>query len=94
MNKNISKAFQQCKKEGRPALLTYTVAGDNTKKNSLNIINSISEYADIIELGFPHNTPVADGGKIQESSFRALKNGTDLNDVFNIVKKFKKKEKK
>ena len=28
----LSQAFQNSKKENRPALLTYTVAGDNTKK--------------------------------------------------------------
>ena len=28
----ISKAFNLAKKQNRPALLTYTVAGDNTKK--------------------------------------------------------------
>ena len=28
----ISLAFEKCKKEKRPALITYTVAGDNTKK--------------------------------------------------------------
>ena len=31
----ISSAFEKSKKEKRPALLTYTVAGDNTKKKSL-----------------------------------------------------------
>ena len=31
----ISLAFKNCKTEKRPALLTYTVAGDNTKKNLL-----------------------------------------------------------
>ena len=31
----ISLAFEKCKKEKRPALLTYTVAGDNTKKKSI-----------------------------------------------------------
>ena len=29
----INKTFSITKKENRPALLTYTVAGDNTKKN-------------------------------------------------------------
>ena len=29
----ISLAFKKTKKRNRPALLTYTVAGDNTKKN-------------------------------------------------------------
>jgi|TARA_B100001093_G_scaffold500593_1_gene551261 tryptophan synthase alpha chain len=89
MKNNILTIFEKCKKEKRPALLTYTVAGDNNNKTSLDIINSISKYADIIELGFPHNTPVADGGKIQESSNRSLQNGTTLKDVFQIVKKFK-----
>jgi tryptophan synthase alpha chain len=90
MRSKIALAFKKCKKEKRPALITYTVAGDNTKNNSLKILNSISKHADILELGFPHNTPIADGGQIQGSSHRALKNGIKLQDVFHIVKKFKK----
>ncbi len=90
MKSKIALAFQNCKKEKRPALITYTVAGDNTKNNSLKILNRISKYADILELGFPHNTPIADGGQIQGSAHRALKNGIRLKDVFQIVKKFKK----
>ena len=90
MSSRILKTFQKCQEEKRPALLTYTVAGDSTKKQSLAIIESISQHADIVELGFPHNTPIADGGQIQESSHRALKNGIKLYEVFNIVKKFKK----
>ena len=86
----INLAFEKSKKEKRPALLTYTVAGDNTKKKSLEILNSISKYADICELGFPHNTPIADGGQIQTSSYRAIKNGIKMKDVFQIVQKFKK----
>ena len=90
MNKNISLAFDQCKKENRPALLTYTVAGDNNKNKSIEILKSISKYTDICEIGFAHNTPIADGGQIQTSTHRALKNGTKIKDVFQIVKKFKK----
>ncbi len=90
MKSRISSIFDCCKKENRPALITYTVAGDNTKNNSLKILNKISKHADILELGFPHNTPIADGGQIQGSSHRALKNGIKLKDVFQIVKKFKK----
>ena len=90
MKSKIALAFEKCKEQKRPALITYTVAGDNTKDNSLKILNSISKHADIIELGFPHNTPIADGGQIQGSSHRALKKGIKLKDVFQIVKKFKK----
>ena len=90
MKSKIALAFEKCSKAKRPALITYTVAGDNTKNNSLKILNKISKHADILELGFPHNTPIADGGQIQGSSHRALKNGIKLKDVFQIVKKFKK----
>ena len=90
MKSKIALAFKSCRKEKRAALITYTVAGDNTKKNSLKILDRISKHADILELGFPHNTPIADGGQIQGSAHRALKNGIKLKDVFQIVKKFKK----
>ena len=89
----ISLAFEKSRKEKRPALLTYTVAGDNNKKRSLKILSSISNYADICEIGFPHNTPIADGGQIQTSSYRAIKNGIKMKDVFQIVKNFKKDKK-
>ena len=86
----INLTFKTTKKEKRPALLTYTVAGDNNKKKSLEILKSIASYADICEIGFPHNTPIADGGQIQSSAYRALKNGIKIKDVFSIVKNFKK----
>ncbi len=89
----INQSFKRAKEEKRPALITYTVAGDNTKKKSLEILKSISKYADICELGFPHNTPIADGGQIQTSSYRAIKNGIKINDVFTIASKFKKNKK-
>ena len=88
----ISLAFKKCKEEKRPALLTYTVAGDNTKKKSFEILNSVSKHADICEIGMPHNTPIADGGQIQNSSYRAIKNGIKLKDIFQIVKKLKKNQ--
>jgi tryptophan synthase alpha chain len=86
----INLVFKKTKSEKRPALLTYTVAGDNSKKKSLEILKSIANYADICEIGFPHNTPIADGGEIQSSSYRALRNGIKIKDVFSIVKDFKK----
>ena len=86
----IIEAFEKAKQENRPALLTYTVAGDSTKKQSLEILKSISKNADILELGVPHNTPVADGSQIQTSSYRAIKNGIKTNNIFQIVKDFKK----
>jgi len=90
MISNIQKAFNSCKKEKRPALLTYTVAGDPNIKTSLQILNNISKCADICEVGLPHNTPVADGGQIQNSSYRAIQRGITTKQVFQLIKQFKK----
>ncbi len=89
MKSKISLAFENCKKEERPALITYTVAGDNSKNNSFKILNAIAKHSDICELSFVHNCPIADGSQIQNSSYRALKNGITLKDTFKIVEKFK-----
>ena len=93
MKSPISQAFINANKNNRPALLTYTVAGDNSKKKSLEILKAISKYIDICEIGFPHNTPIADGGQIQTSAYRAIKNGIKISDVFDIVRKYKKSKK-
>ena len=86
----ISAAFKKAKQEKRSALLTYNVAGDSSKKQSLDILKSISKDVDILEVGVPHNTPVADGSQIQTSAYRAIKNGIKMNDIFKIVEDFKK----
>ena len=86
----IDQAFKKCKAEGRPALITYTVAGDPTKKKSLDILKAISKNVDIIESGMAFSTPIADGGDIQTSSHRAIQAGINLNETFKIIKRFKK----
>ena len=54
MKSKISLAFKKCREEKRPALITYTVAGDNNKKNSLksqfkfNNINSKSRFIEFL----------------------------------------------
>jgi hypothetical protein len=41
----ISAAFKKAKAENRPALLTYTVAGEKLKKTISGYIKSISKNA-------------------------------------------------
>ena len=41
-NSLINQSFKNAHKEKRPALITYTVAGDNTKKNSLKHVENFS----------------------------------------------------
>ena len=87
---NIELTFKKCKQENRPALLTYTVSGDPNKKKSFEILKAISSHADICEIGVGHNCNTGDGKQIQDSTYRAIKNGIKIKDTFAIVKKFKK----
>ena len=87
---NLALAFKKCRQENRPALLTYTVSGDPSKKKSFEILKAISTYADICEIGVGHNCNTGDGKQIQDSTYRAIKNGIKIKDTFTIVKKFKK----
>ena len=57
MKNSINNAFKIAKKENRPALISYTVCGDNTKDKSLQILNSISKDLDIAEsVSYTHLT--------------------------------------
>jgi len=87
---NLASTFKKCRQEHRPALLTYTVSGDPNKKKSFEILKAISQHADICEIGLGHNCNTGDGKQIQNSTYRAIKNGIKINDTFNIVKRFKK----
>ena len=64
MKNSIDIAFKNANKENRPALISYTVCGDNSKKISLEILKSISKNLDIVEWGVPHNCPTADGKEL------------------------------
>ena len=90
MKSEIQLAFEKCRKENRPALISYTVASDPNKEKSFKILKSISPHVDLAEIGFPFSTPIGDGADIQTSSYRAIKNGFKMRDIFQIVKKYKK----
>ena len=87
---NLASTFKKCRQEHRPALLTYTVSGDPSKKKSFEILKAISLHADICEIGVGHNCNTGDGKQIQNSTYRAIKNGIKIKDTFAIVKRFKK----
>ena len=89
---NIRLTFKKCRREHRPALITYTVSGDPSKKKSFEILKAISPHADICEIGVGHNCNTGDGKQIQDSTYRAIKNGIKIKDTFAIVKRFKKNQ--
>jgi tryptophan synthase alpha chain len=83
----ISSKFEQLKREGRKALITFITAGDPDLKFTERLVPAMAAAgADIIELGIPFSDPMADGPTIQLSSERALANGANLKSILAAVK--------
>ena len=72
----IEKRFADCKAAGRPALVTYVMAGDPDLATSQAIMEALPQAgSDIIEFGMPFSDPMADGVAIQLGGQRSLAGG-------------------
>jgi tryptophan synthase alpha chain len=90
MTTRIEKRFADLKKEGRAALVTFTMAGDPDYETSLAIAKALPKAgADVIELGMPFTDPMADGPSIQAAGLRALNGGQDLKKTLALVRSFR-----
>jgi tryptophan synthase alpha chain len=87
----IEKRFADLKKEGRAALVTFTMAGDPDYATSLALAKALPKAgADQIEIGMPFSDPMADGPSIQAAGVRALKAGQDMDKTLGLVREFRK----
>ncbi len=88
----IDKKFEELKKLGRKALITFITVGDGGYDLTEEAVLAMERSgADLIELGIPFSDPVAEGPTIQKSSKRALDLGTSLIGAFELVKKLRVK---
>ena len=91
MTTRIERRFAALKKEGRAALVTFTMAGDPDTKTSLEILKALPKAgADVIELGMPFTDPMADGPAIQAGGLRALNAGQDMIKTLGMIRAFRK----
>lgn len=87
MNNRIELKFKELRRKGQKALITYITAGDPSLEVTYELVLKMERCgADIIELGIPFSDPLADGPIIQAASERALKSGTSLAKVLDLVK--------
>jgi tryptophan synthase alpha chain len=71
-------------------LVAYITVGDPSLEASERIVLAAAEAgADVIELGVPFSDPVADGPTIQRASERALRSGTTLAGVIELVSRLR-----
>ena len=91
MTTRIDRCFAALKKEGRAALVTFTMAGDPDYATSVAILNGVAKAgADVIELGMPFTDPMADGPAIQAAGLRALKAGQNMKRTLAAVREFRR----
>ena len=78
--------------EGKKAFIAYLMAGDpNLAASAEYILAAQDAGADMVEIGIPFSDPIAEGEVIQAASARALKAGTRLDGVFEMVASIKDK---
>jgi tryptophan synthase alpha chain len=82
----ISHRFAELRRAGEMGLVAYLTAGDPSLAATRQFVLALAAAgADVIELGVPFSDPVADGPVIQRASERALRSGTTLAGVLELV---------
>src|SRR5579864_7353999 len=88
----ISRRFDELRRNKQLGLIAFLSAGDPSLDTTEALVLAMAEAgADVIELGVPFSDPVADGPAIQRSSERALRAGTTLGGVLDLVARLRKK---
>src|ERR1700678_1512852 len=90
-SRRISARFTELSASGELGIVAYITAGDPSPEASEKIVRAAAEAgADVIELGVPFSAPVADGPVIQRASDRALRSGTPLAGVLELVTRLRR----
>ncbi|MFZ3215714.1 MAG: tryptophan synthase subunit alpha [Candidatus Acidiferrales bacterium] len=86
----IARRFRELAEAGELGLVAYITAGDPSLAATEKFVLAAAEAgADVIELGVPFSDPVADGPTIQRASDRALRSGTTLAGVIELVRRIR-----
>jgi tryptophan synthase alpha chain len=87
----ISRRFAELRASGELGIVAYITAGDPSLAGTERFVLALAEAgADVIELGIPFSDPLADGPTIQRASERALKAGTTLVGVLDLVARIRR----
>ena len=87
----ISRRFAELGDRGEMGIVAYLTAGDPSLEATLRFVGALADAgADVVELGIPFSDPVADGPTIQRASERALRGGTTLARVLDLVREIRR----
>ncbi len=90
MTERMDQRFAQLARDGRAALVTFTMAGDPDYATALALAQALPKAgADVIELGMPFTDPMADGPAIQAAGVRALAAGQNNKKTLQLVRQIR-----
>ncbi len=88
----IPRRFAELRSRGELGIVAYITAGDPSLDATERFVLALAEAgSDVIELGVPFSDPLADGPTIQRASERALKSGTTLAGVLQLIRQIRKR---
>ena len=87
----ITAAFEQAQTRQTAALMPYFTLGYPDRATSLDVIEAIAPYSDLLELGVPFSDPLADGPTIQHSTQISLENGTTTANCLAMVRELRQR---
>ncbi len=84
----IGERFAALRGCGERALIPFVTAGDPDLATTERLLHALAlAGADAIEIGVPFSDPMAEGPTIQRSSERALRTGTSLRRILEVVRR-------
>jgi tryptophan synthase alpha chain len=88
----ISERFLELQRKGQKAFVGFVTAGDPSLERTEQIAVDLDHAGvDVLELGVPFSDPLADGPVIQRASERALRSGTTLGGVLDLVRRIRRR---
>jgi tryptophan synthase alpha chain len=86
----IAETFAALQARGETGLIPYITAGDPDLEVTYQLVQEfVRQGADLIELGVPFSDPMADGPANQRAAERALRSGTSLARILDLVRRLR-----
>ena len=83
----LGERFAALRERGERALIPFITAGDPDLATTERLLHALAlAGADAIEIGVPFSDPMAEGPTIPRSSERALRVGTSLRRILEVVR--------
>jgi tryptophan synthase alpha chain len=88
----IGERFARLRRDGKKAFVAFVTAGDPSLDRTVEVAFELERGGvDVLELGVPFSDPLADGPVIQRASDRALRRGTTLAAVLDVVRRIRRR---